>query len=251
MKKTYLILGIAILLIIVIAATLFITFRHYVNPILINKYPALSQNAYLGRAVSVQGRTIDPFQNGTLTVNGNELTRGDSFDSFYCNGKKRKLITYESINTGQIGGWGRLYVIDCDDYYWIYGSGDANPSAVYGPFLFNESAENIEQKSQSYYNCVEKVKNETIKKAMIYGPAKDAPVGANRTDANKNTWTKQSDGFWKIVNINGEEYFVNGTSVFPGNSRYKGVGWSDDLIDKLPGGINYKPSEINTGVCDT
>jgi len=58
----------------------------------------------------------------------------------------------------------------------------------------------------------------------LYGPAKDEPIGAERTDANGNVWVKIASDDWKI-----QENVPQG---------YAGTGWGNILIDQQPGGID-------------
>ncbi len=73
-----------------------------------------------------------------------------------------------------------------------------------------------------------------------YGPARDEPIGAERKDASGNSWIKVKENGWKMEK---QETTGRGAIYFPEyddipESDYM---WSDEMIDSLPGGINYNP----------
>ena len=54
-------------------------------------------------------------------------------DNFYCGGGKAVFENYSSYNTGAVGGWNSVSVVDCGSYYFVYEYGDSGPK-LYGPF---------------------------------------------------------------------------------------------------------------------
>lgn len=91
----------------------------------------------------------------SITINGKTISHDTQEQTFLCNNKVVKPITYSSDKgrLGEDGGWGSTYIIDCEDSYWIYSSTDANPSSISGPFFFSESADFLKQKAQDLQNC--------------------------------------------------------------------------------------------------
>ncbi len=76
-------------------------------------------------------------------------------------------------------------------------------------------------------------------------PASEEPIGATRKDYNENIWTKQSDGMWIIEgkDITGEKICKDeGYGLYcyyTGNSMYKYVKYTNEIIDSFPGGAKY------------
>jgi len=125
---------------------------HYQNNLLLAEYPALSYHGM--RDIRFSNLSFSWKNNSKVTITEKTLFFDVQKREFSCNGKVRELITYESesMGAGVLGGWGSTYLIDCGDCYWVYSSGDANPFAVYGPFLFNESTDSLKQEAQNFYN---------------------------------------------------------------------------------------------------
>ncbi len=98
--------------------------------------------------------------------------------------------------------------------------------------------ENIKVKSieELYDECIEKSKPYVPK----YGPAKDEPIGAERTDGEGRVWVKSDD--------------FDGNPI-PGGYAWKSNESADSLltneaIDELPGGINYKTYSMSAEECN-
>ena len=55
--------------------------------------------------------------------------------NFYCGDKKAKFEKYYSFTVGgyNVGGWDNIYIVDCENYYFIYEFGD-DGSHLFGPF---------------------------------------------------------------------------------------------------------------------
>ncbi len=131
MKKGW-IIGIVILIVVLVAIVFLVIFGNKDNPGLINQYPVLdtdlssTENALRGQEL---------LQNGSISIYGKILSYDKTSKKFYCNGREADLISYKSSNSGQIGGWGSVSVVDCEDYYWVYIHSDAIPFGISGPHM--------------------------------------------------------------------------------------------------------------------
>ncbi len=169
MKKGW-IIGIVIAVILLLGIAVFafkILFgSYYVNNSLLTKYPGAKYVEFRNYRISDFSSL---YQNGTITSNGKTLYYDSQKREFSCNGDVKKLIAYsgQSAPKGMDGGWGNKYVIDCDDAYWLYGSGSSNPFAISGPFLFDESSDTLKQKAQEYFDCTSKINSGTIEQYNV------------------------------------------------------------------------------------
>lgn len=101
----------------------------YVNAALTNEYKVLVDeslwNTKLVKTDNPESWTI-PEKNTTVKV-------VDTQNNFYCGDKKAIFEKYSSYNSGAVGGWNGVYIVDCGTYYFVYEYGDAGPK-LFGPF---------------------------------------------------------------------------------------------------------------------
>ncbi len=74
----------------------------------------------------------------TFTFQGKEVSinRDEAYMkiSAQCGSKERSLIKYSSHGDSRVDGvFGDDWIIDCDNYYWVYATGSTGPR-LYGPF---------------------------------------------------------------------------------------------------------------------
>ena len=101
----------------------------YLNSALANKYIVLAdQNLWNTKLI-----TTDNPEEWTISANNIVVKIVDSQNNFYCGDKKAVFENYSSFNTGAVGGWGSVSIVDCGSYYFVYDYGDSGPR-LYGPF---------------------------------------------------------------------------------------------------------------------
>lgn len=60
-------------------------------------------------------------------------------NNFTCADRPVKLIKYSSYNSGAVGGWDSVSIVDCQDYYFVFKYGDSGPK-LFGPFDQNQNS---------------------------------------------------------------------------------------------------------------
>lgn len=141
MKKSLKIVGIAtvILSIIVILGILYFASRNnnLLNDAeLVEKYDMLKDYKFRNSSVvadNVNSSKLFELTDGKLMEKTGSAIKDD--DGFYCGDKKAEQIHYKSYSPGRHvdGGFYSIYVLDCEDIYWIAWFGDSGRT-IYGPF---------------------------------------------------------------------------------------------------------------------
>lgn len=103
-----------------------------------SKYRVLGNNDWMNKRIDT--RTQDwgwNVSSKNIVVRYKDLTS----NQLYCGEVAAKMMSYESSGSNDpriVGGWGRLFVADCGNYYFIYSFGDSGP-ILYGPFDLSDS----------------------------------------------------------------------------------------------------------------
>lgn len=106
----------------------------YLNSALTNKYIVLAdKNLWNTKLI-----TTDNPEEWTISAKNIVVKIVDSQNNFYCGDKKAVFENYSSFNTGAVGGWGSVSIVDCGSYYFVYDYGDSGPR-LYGPFDISQT----------------------------------------------------------------------------------------------------------------
>ncbi|MBI2632213.1 hypothetical protein HYW75_04370 [Candidatus Pacearchaeota archaeon] len=137
--KNKMLIGVVLILLVVVVLFFSLINNSYpkkeVNEDLIKKYSALvalddnELNVLTGKSLAEKAI----IKREEININGKKLKYMGN--DFFCVEKKAKELLYKSYAPpkGAVGGWSYTYVIDCDNYYWIYINADSGPE-FYGPY---------------------------------------------------------------------------------------------------------------------
>ncbi len=126
-----------LVLIIILVASIILIKNYYFTPIqkidksLEENYPLLKNSSYQKNYSFLDFQTA--INTGEL-----EMAVGTKEAQYRCkNGKTAKTSSYSFSGPARTnpvdGGWGEIFVIDCEEYYYIFEFPGA-PGNVYGPF---------------------------------------------------------------------------------------------------------------------
>lgn len=111
-----------------------VTPTSYKDTSLLNTYKVLSdENSWKTKLVITDNPEIWAIPGKNIAVKVIE-----SQDNFYCGDKEANFVKYSSFKTGSIGGWGKVSIVDCGSYYFVYEFSDSGPK-LYGPFETNSA----------------------------------------------------------------------------------------------------------------
>lgn len=107
----------------------------YLNADLTNTYTVLAdENLWRTKLIASENPQAWLVSTINITVKANDYQ-----GNFSCGDKKAEFIKYSSFNTGAVGGWGSVSVVDCGSYYFVFDYGDAGPK-LFGPFDQNTTS---------------------------------------------------------------------------------------------------------------
>jgi len=136
----------------------------------------------------------------------------------YCYVSKDKIVFKRKCATGN-PYCSEIYL---EEQVYSFNSSSINPLCGNNKCDYKSEIQNCPQDCQNigYEECVNILESEKGK----YPSAESESIGASREDEEGNIWIKQENDMWKTD-----------------AKKYEGVSWGAELIDKLPGGINYQP----------
>lgn len=101
----------------------------YLNSDIANTYTVLtSDNLWRTKLIASENPEAWSVPTKNITVKAIDYQ-----GNFTCDNNKAEFIKYSSYNTGAVGGWGSVSIIDCGSYYFIFEYADSGPK-LFGPF---------------------------------------------------------------------------------------------------------------------
>jgi hypothetical protein len=101
----------------------------YLNADLTNTYTVLAnEDRWRTKLITSENPEAWLISSKNITVKATDYQ-----GNFSCGDKKAEFIKYSSYNTGAVGGWGSVSIVDCGSYYFVFEYADSGPK-LFGPF---------------------------------------------------------------------------------------------------------------------
>lgn len=199
----------------------------YLKADLTNTYTVLA-NENLWRTKLIASENPEAWLVSTKNITVKAI---DYQGNFSCGDKKAEFIKYSSFNTGAVGGWGSVSVVDCGSYYFIFDYGDAGPK-LFGPFELNGNSQGLNQNNISTTTIMQGVSMQpTYKAGTILKISRDvSDIKRNQVIVYNHVSNPNADFIKRVVglpnetvSISGGKLYINGTQMnIPNISTIKG-----------------------------